>query len=164
MDKIKELITLLNNNLDETVIFAFQGQTPPPMPYISLQVLDYSQSPRKRTMKKLENKMSEIENVTSVNSVIQFNCIGRDLFESKNSALNLYDFFNFKFREELWDKKIGVVKIGNILERTILLENTKYEYISNLDVTLEFERSSKIELENLQSIKIDDTTKINRRD
>ncbi|MGL4998546.1 MAG: phage neck terminator protein [Cetobacterium sp.] len=164
MDKIKELITLLNNNLDETVIFAFQGHTPPPMPYISLQILDYNQTPRKRTMKKLENKMSEIENVTLVNSVIQFNCIGRDLFDSKNSALNLYDFFNFKFREELWSKNFGVVKIGNILERTILLENTKYEYISNLDVTLEFERSSKIELENLQSIKIDDTTKINRRD
>lgn len=163
MDKIKELVKILNDNLEETVMFSFQGQTPPPLPYIAIQILDYNQTTRKRKMKKLENEMAEIDNTTLVNTVIQFNCIGKDLFGSKNSALNLYDFFNFKFREGLWNKKFGVVKIGNILERTVLLENTKYEYISNLDITLEFERNSKTVIENLQSIKIDDTTKVNRR-
>ncbi|MGL5126153.1 MAG: phage neck terminator protein [Fusobacteriaceae bacterium] len=162
MDKIRELITILNNNLEEKVILAFQGTTPPPLPYISLQILDYSQSARKRSMKKLENAMAEIENTTLVNVVIQFNCLGKDLLGSKESALNLHDFFSFKHREELWDKNFGVVKIGNILERTVLLENTKYEYISNMDVTLEFERSEKLEIENLQSIKMDNTT-IHRR-
>lgn len=163
MVKIKELIKIINNNLGKNVIFAFQGQVPPPKPYISVQVLNIEQKNRRGSLEKLPDLMAKKKLTNHVNVTLQFNCIGKDLFESKQLGLDLYDLINFKAREILWESKIGVVRVGEILERTVLLENTKYEYINNLDVVVEYERDTEYNIENLNSIVIDEGTKVQRR-
>lgn len=163
MDKIHKLIDIINDNLGIETILALQGGKQPQKPYISLQILDINQKNRKGSKTVLPNMMAKIERTTHANTVIQFNCIGNSLLESKQLALDLFDFINFKSREVFWENKIGIVKIGNILERTVLMENTKYEYINNLDVTIEYERTTEYNIENLNSIVIDEGTKVQRR-
>lgn len=163
MDKIHKLIDIINNNLGVETIFAFQGGKQPEKPYISVQILDIGQKNRKGSKKVLPEMMAEIKRTTHVNAILQFNCIGNNLFESKQTALSLFDFINFKSREEFWENKIGIVKIENIIERTVPMENTKYEYINNLDVTIEYERTAQYNIENLDSIVIDEGTKVQRR-
>lgn len=163
MDKIIKLLEIINNNLGKDAILAFQGGAPPKKPYVSIQILDMKQKNRKGSKKVLPDMMAKIERTTHMNLILQFNCIGNSILESKELALDLYDLINFKYREQLWENKIGVVDIGSILDRTVLLENTKYEYISNLDIVFEYERTSELNIENLNSIVIDEGTKVQRR-
>lgn len=152
MDKITKLLTLITNDLERDAILAFQGSEPPEKPYISTQMLSITPSKRRGKKEALPNLMVGYEVVSNVNCVMQFDCIGRNILESKELAFNLYDCFNSRKREDIWDLGIAIAKIGSIKERTYLRDNAEYEHISSLDITVEFERISRHQVENLNSI------------
>lgn len=170
MEKILELIKYMNEKMETLVIFQNQGELSPRDDedddienYITVQVVDYNQKKRKSIKKLKENSMVETTMVNHVNATLQFNCLGENLIKSKELALEVYDFFSFKERENLWDKGFGVCGIGQINDMTTLLEETEYKHLNTIDITMEFERSSIKTIENLNSITINDDEIIVRR-
>lgn len=164
MDKEKTLINFIAEVLGLPVIFNNQGHTRPKKPFITAQIINIdSIYPLSTEKKVIEDKKTEITKTNRVEVTIQFNCVGRDILESHKTALKLSDFFDFVERESLWDKGIGVISIGEIKDRTIKLEETKYDYISSMDIVVDYNRKSRKVFENLQSIELDNK-KINRRD
>ncbi|HBJ79733.1 MULTISPECIES: LIC_12616 family protein [Fusobacterium] len=153
MEKIKILLNLINNSLDIPVIFNNQAHRRPKKPYITVQMINTDTIfPLSMKKKIIEDKKTELIKINRVENTIQFNCIGEDVLESHEIGLKLIDFFDFIERETLWSNGIGVINIGDIIDRTIKLEETKYEYISSTDITIDYDRESKKILENLQSV------------
>lgn len=152
MDEITKLLTLITKDLGRDAILAFQGSEPPEKPYVSTQILSVKPTKRRGKREALPDLMVGYETVSHVNCIMQFDCIGNNILESKELAFNLYDCFNSRKREEIWSLGIGVVKIGTINERTYLRDNAEYEHISSIDITIEYERISKHTIENLNSI------------
>lgn len=162
MDKIKELLKLMNGNLSFPSILAFQGGSRPIGNYCSIQILTIEQVPRRRLNTKLQDRKTNIKNTTYVNAILQINCLGGNILESKDVAFKVDNLFRFANREDLWGIDIDVVEIGEITDRTTLLEETKYDYFSTLDVTIGFEKEENIILENLQSVEVNGQTTTRR--
>lgn len=153
MEKIQALITLINDSLGIPVIFNNQDHKRPKKPYITLQVINYDAIyPLSVKKEIIEDKKTKLTKINRAETTIQFNCLGKDILESHETAIKLIDFFDFIERETLWSNGIGVIDIGNILDRTLTLENSKYEYISNVDIIIDYDKTAEKILENLQSI------------
>ncbi|MGL6023695.1 MAG: phage neck terminator protein [Cetobacterium sp.] len=154
MVEITKLLGLINDITGFKCILAFQGVKPPEKPYISTQVLNINQNKRRGSKKIIKDKelMVEYKVVNHVNVILQFDCIGNNILDCKEVALSVFDFFNSRYREYLWEKGYGVVKIGEIKDRTILKENTEYLHISTIEINIEYERISTYEIENLNKI------------
>ena len=155
MDKILKLLELINNNLKINCILANQGGDRPTLPFITLQVLDEGGDiPTETTSKMLPDHMAEYTLKTKLESMIQFNCLGKNAQESVETAKKLKNFFLFVSRQELWDNGIGVIDIGNIKDVTEPLEGVKYEHKRVLDVTIDYYDIVVKQIENMQSIEI----------
>lgn len=155
MDKIIKLLELINNNLKINCILANQGGTRPNLPFITLQVLDEGGDiPTESTSKVMLNNMAEYTLKTKLESMIQFNCLGKNAQESVEVAKKLKNFFMFVSRQQLWDNGIGVIDIGNTKDVTALLEGVKYEHKRVLEVTIDYYDIAIKNIENMQSIEV----------
>ena len=153
MNKVQDLKGLISNSLSIPVIFNNQDHKRPKKPYITVQVINYDAIyPLSIKKEIIEDKKTKLTKINRAEATLQFNCLGNDIIESHEIAVKLVDFFDFIERETLWSIGIGVIEIGNILDRTLNLENFKYEYISNVDIVIDYDKTAEKILENLQSI------------
>lgn len=68
-------------------------------------------------------------------AIISFNAYAKGIIDSQEYAIIAWEWFKLKGKQELADKNLVVVDVGNIQDRTIQIADF-YEYRQGFDVTI----------------------------
>ena len=154
LDNLLSFIDLLTNNLGYTFLASFTGLETPKLPYASFQILSIDDDVMQEDIGKLENDMASIETIYNVNLTLQFNIEDTNYLKSMTRTKELKNFLDTR-KELIEETGVKIVETNEILPIPELLEDGEYKYLTNLDVVISFDDTSKYEIESLVKIVIE---------